>query len=271
MGQEHRFDQEEVWASSISYCRGRRNQGHAPDHANRLDHMRRGAKPGHSRRGRAAKDREDTMLASPRRQGVKLALHSRKRDGQEPAPPWQAPQAIAAHCVSRIAHACGLSGSHAGDCSSRAPPATLEENLAPIHGKWAALTRRSPQAISPASAPCRSRSAGVLERQLSWSALTITKGRGGKRKVPIRTSCGDGQLWLGFGHSTRGSPDGRRRPIRHEWVGKRTRARPKIKSCFGLRSRSTTRNRPSFGGHAGPHPRRRKRLAHDAGRPQMLG
>jgi hypothetical protein len=33
MGQEHRFDQEEVWASSISYCRGRRNQGHAPDHA----------------------------------------------------------------------------------------------------------------------------------------------------------------------------------------------------------------------------------------------
>ena len=36
-----------------------------------------------------------------------------------------------------------------------------------------------------------------------------------------------------------------------EWVGKSTRARPKIKSCFGLRSRSTTRSRPSFGGHAG--------------------
>ena len=35
-----------------------------------------------------------------------------------------------------------------------------------------------------------------------------------------------------------------------EWVGKSTRARPKIKSCFGLRSRSTTRSRPSFGGHA---------------------
>jgi hypothetical protein len=33
-----------------------------------------------------------------------------------------------------------------------------------------------------------------------------------------------------------------------EWVGKSTRARPKIKSCFGLRSRSTTRSRPSFGG-----------------------
>jgi hypothetical protein len=35
-----------------------------------------------------------------------------------------------------------------------------------------------------------------------------------------------------------------------EWVGKSTRARPKIKSCFGLRPRSTTRSRPSFGGHA---------------------
>ena len=50
-----------------------------------------------------------------------------------------------------------------------------------------------------------------------------------------------------------------------EWVGKSTRARPMIKSCFGLRSRSATRSRPSFGGHVGPHPRRRKRLAHDAG------
>jgi hypothetical protein len=34
-----------------------------------------------------------------------------------------------------------------------------------------------------------------------------------------------------------------------EWVGKSTRARPKIKSCFGLRSRSTTWSRPSFGEH----------------------
>ena len=48
-------------------------------------------------------------------------------------------------------------------------------------------------------------------------ALRVTKGRGGKRKVPIRTSCVGGQLWLGFGQSTIGdSPDARRRPIRHD-------------------------------------------------------